>query len=150
MRLANQLIRDIRLDTIATCCYLELDPANATGTGVLAGHPPPIMRDGDRVDLLPLPADPPLGATRKPTYHDTVFALPAGATLLLYTDGLVEDHQHPIDLGLSQLRTAMHTAPNDEPSAVLDHILRSELGPQPRRDDVALLCLVTTTADEDC
>src|SRR6185369_14526850 len=33
MARANQLIRAMRLDTMATCCYLELDLARGTATG---------------------------------------------------------------------------------------------------------------------
>ncbi|WP_433304899.1 SpoIIE family protein phosphatase [Actinoplanes sp. CA-030573] len=146
MRLANDLVRNTRLDTIATCCYLELDIARNRGTGVLAGHPPPLLRVGDEVDMLALPADPPLGATRHPRYRDTPFAYPAAATLLLYTDGLVEDRGHPIDLGLDELCAALRTAPAADPGQVLNHILASSVGPQPRRDDIAMLCLVSTAA----
>jgi len=144
MRLTNQLIRDIHLDTIATCCYLELDVPGGTGTAVLAGHPPPVLRDGDRIDPLPVPAQPPLGAVAKPAYRDTAFTFPDAATLLLYTDGLVEDHRHPIDLGLNQLCAALRTAPASDPAAVLDHILAGEVGPRPRHDDIAIISLIRT------
>lgn len=142
MRLANQLIRDIRLDTIATCCYLELNIPDGTGIAVLAGHPPPILRDGDRVDLLSIPAQPPLGAIANPAYRNTTFTFPDEAVLLLYTDGLVEDHQHPIDLGLRQLCAALRAAPTSDPASVLDHILASEVGMRPRQDDIAVTCLI--------
>jgi serine phosphatase RsbU (regulator of sigma subunit) len=144
MRLANQLIRNSGLDTIATCFYLELDITGGHGTAVLAGHPPPILRDGDQVDLLPLAPQPPLGAVANPGYADRTFTFPDGATLLLYTDGLVEDHQHPVDLGLHQLCAALRAAPTTDPAGVLDHILASEVGPRPRYDDIAVLCLIRT------
>jgi serine phosphatase RsbU (regulator of sigma subunit) len=144
MERTSRLIRDIGLDTFATCCYLELDLPAGTATGVLAGHPPPFLRDGEDVSLLPLPTGAPLGTQRQPLYHDTRFTFPAGATLLLYTDGLVEDHRHPIDLGLDQLRRAVTTASSSDPATVIDHILGADVGPQPRRDDIALLCLTRT------
>ncbi|GAA4606107.1 PAS domain-containing protein [Actinoplanes octamycinicus] len=145
IRLANQFIFDLHLDTMASCCYLELDLVDGSGTGVTAGHPLPLLRDAGDVRLLPLPVDPPLGAARGHAYRDTAFALPEAATLLLYTDGLVEDHRHPIDLGLDELCRAMRTAPAGDPAAVLDHILATGVGPRPRRDDVALLCLMRGT-----
>ncbi|MFG1993805.1 SpoIIE family protein phosphatase [Actinoplanes sp. NPDC048988] len=142
MRLTNDMVRRMCLDTIATCCYLELDITTGRGAGVLAGHPPPLVRDGDTVHPLPLPAAPPLGALESPSYSDTSFGYPPAATLLLYTDGLVEDRRHPIDLGLGELCAALRTAPASDPGDVLDHILASDVGPRTRRDDIALLCLV--------
>ncbi|MFF5218601.1 SpoIIE family protein phosphatase, partial [Micromonospora sp. NPDC000442] len=63
------------------------------------------------------------------------------ATLVLYTDGLVEDRSHPLDRGLEELCAAVHNAPRLDPTKILDHILASDVGPSPRRDDIALLCL---------
>ncbi|BCJ47526.1 hypothetical protein GCM10010168_18840 [Actinoplanes ianthinogenes] len=144
--LANRLIFDLRLDTIATCCYLELDIVNGAGTGVNAGHPLPVVREGAEVRLVPLPADPPLGASRAHAYRDAVFAFEAAATLLLYTDGLVEDRRNPIDLGLDELCHALRTAPAGDPEAVIDHIVASRVGRRTRHDDVALLCLMRSRA----
>jgi PAS domain-containing protein/GAF domain-containing protein len=141
MRHANRLIRTMRLDIIATCCYLELDVTTGTGTAVLAGHPPPILRDGDDTHLLPVRPDVPLGTSLAGGYHDSHFDFPPAAVLLLYTDGLVEDRGHFIDRGLSELCEAVRTAPGNDPKRVLDHVLASQVGPQPRRDDIALLCL---------
>ena len=149
MERTSRLIRDIGLDTIATCCYLEIDVPRGTATGVLAGHPPPILRDGDDVTLLALPADAPLGTCRVPAYHDTPFAFPPGATLLLYTDGLVEGHRHPLDLGMDELCRTMRTAPSCDPAKVIDHILAGEVGPHPRHDDIAMLCLTRTGPDDE-
>jgi anti-sigma regulatory factor (Ser/Thr protein kinase) len=74
-------------------------------------------------------------------YLDTTLLIPPAATLLLYTDGLVEDRRHPIDRGLRELCAALRDAPAVDPDAMLDHILGSGIGPQPRSDDVAVLCL---------
>ncbi len=142
MNHTNHLIGRLRLDTIATCCYLRLDIAEGTATAVLAGHPPPILRHpGGTTELLNLPTDPPLGAVRRYTYRETPVDFPAGVSLLLYTDGLVEDSCHPIDRGLNELRTAVHDAPGSDPADILRHVLTSKVGPVPRRDDIALLCL---------
>jgi serine phosphatase RsbU (regulator of sigma subunit)/PAS domain-containing protein len=141
MHHTNQLIQAVRLDTIVTCCYLQLDLTDGTATGVLAGHPPPVLRDATTTGLLRLPTDAPLGASRRAGYRATRFAFPSGAILLLYTDGLVEDRSHPLDLGLRELCDAVRTAPGSNPAEIIDHILTSDVGPRPRRDDIALLCL---------
>ena len=61
--------------------------------------------------------------------------------LVLYTDGLVEDHRYTIDQGLADLCTAVRTAPTDDPEVLLEHILHAGVGPSPRSDDVAILAL---------
>jgi serine phosphatase RsbU (regulator of sigma subunit) len=61
--------------------------------------------------------------------------------MVLYTDGLVEDRSHPLDRGLDELCAAVRSAPRLDPADLLDHILTSDVGPRPRRDDIAMLCL---------
>ena len=101
---------------MATCCYLELHLAEGTATAVLAGHPPPVLRTGDRADTLRLCTGPPLGVDPHAEYLDTTFLLPTGASLVLYTDGLVEDRRYDIDRGLQDLRAAVVSAsPADPP-----------------------------------
>ena len=64
--------------------------------------------------------------------------LAPGDTLLLYTDGLVERRDQPIDEGMAQLCERV-TAAGARPAADLcDLLLGSE---QRREDDVALLAL---------
>ncbi|MDI6102234.1 SpoIIE family protein phosphatase [Actinoplanes sp. NEAU-A12] len=140
MRRVNELLIRLEPDAMATCCYLELRLAEGTGTGVLAGHPPPVLRTGDDARQVELRAGPPLGV-RGARYHDTDFVLPAHSDLVLYTDGLVEDRQHTIDQGMADLCAAVRSAPAGDPHAVIDHILSAGVGPAPRRDDVAILAL---------
>jgi hypothetical protein len=138
---ANQLLLRLEPDAMATCCYLELHLAEGTATAVLAGHPPPVLRaDGD-AHRLQLRMGPPLGAVDSFPFADSTFLLPTGCSLVLYTDGLVEDRRYSLDRGLADLCTAVCTAPTNEPQALLEHILNTGVGPSPRRDDVAILAL---------
>jgi serine phosphatase RsbU (regulator of sigma subunit)/PAS domain-containing protein len=146
MHHANRLMIDLGLDTIATCCYLELHLREGTAGAVLAGHLPPVLRTAEGTRTLQLRRGLPLGVSRNATYLDTTFLLPPAANLLLYTDGLVEDRRHPIDQGLAELCAAMATAPGSDPDEILDHILSSRVGPQARSDDVALVCLTNVAA----
>ncbi|MET7422673.1 SpoIIE family protein phosphatase [Dactylosporangium sp. NPDC005555] len=139
----NRLLLDMHPDTIATCCYLQVHLKEGTATAVSAGHPPPMLRTAEGVHRLRLRPGPPLGVTPDAVYLDTTLLLPAAATLLLYTDGLVEDRRHPIDQGLRELLAALHSAPTRDPGETLDHILTSDVGPRPRSDDVAVLCLTS-------
>jgi len=96
--------------------------------------------DGDAYRLR-LRAGPPLGVVETADYVDSTFLLPTGCNLLLYTDGLVEDHRYSLDRGLAELCAAVRSAPTGDPQALVEYILGAGVGPNPRRDDVAILAL---------
>jgi serine phosphatase RsbU (regulator of sigma subunit) len=137
----NHLLARLEPDAIATCCYLELHLSEGTATAVLAGHPPPVLRTGEHADTVGLRTGPPLGVDPDARYLDTTFLLPPAASLLLYTDGLVEDRRYSIDHGLSDPRAAVPSASTPDPQLLLEHILAADVGPHPRSDDVAILAL---------
>jgi phosphoserine phosphatase RsbU/P len=64
--------------------------------------------------------------------------VPDGATLLLYTDGLIEDPNQPIDHGLQKLRSALRT---DDPAIVCHTVMHHLIGNRPTTDDIAVLAL---------
>ncbi len=101
-----------------------------------------MMRTPDgAAHIVPLRRGVALGVTPDAGYPETTFLIPPRTTVLLYTDGLIEDRHHPIDHGLHELCVAVRTAPTDDPDAILNDILANAVGPRPRTDDVALLCL---------
>ena len=65
-------------------------------------------------------------------------ALPPGATVLLYTDGLVERRDRSLEEGLELLRATVESGPS-EPDALVEHVLERLLADGERDDDVALL-----------
>jgi serine phosphatase RsbU (regulator of sigma subunit) len=66
----------------------------------------------------------------------TTLAIPPGAVLCLYTDGLVERRGELIDEGLERLRQAVAAGP---PEAACAAVTGALVGRQPARDDIALL-----------
>ncbi|MGN9812772.1 SpoIIE family protein phosphatase [Micromonospora sp. BQ11] len=140
MQRVNQLLLRFEPHAMATCCYLELHLTEGTATAALAGHPPPVLRVDGRARCLDLRTGPPLGV-RGAHYRDSTFLLPRGSTLVLYTDGLVEDRRYPLDQGITDLYAALDSAPTDDPEDLVEHLLSSDVGPRPRRDDVAILAL---------
>jgi serine phosphatase RsbU (regulator of sigma subunit)/PAS domain-containing protein len=137
----NQLLLRVEPDAIASCCYLEVHLAEGTATAVLAGHPPPVVSFQGRAHQLALRSGPPLGVAVDAGYADTTFLLSAGSTLVLYTDGLVEDRRYDIDRGIADLCSAVARTPSSDPHTVVEHILTADVGPYPRSDDVAILAL---------
>jgi serine/threonine-protein kinase RsbW len=69
--------------------------------------------------------------------------LPPGASLVLYTDGLVESRTATLDEGLDRLLAAVEEAGTADPGELADRLLAALTGPQ-RPDDVALLVLTRT------
>jgi serine phosphatase RsbU (regulator of sigma subunit)/PAS domain-containing protein len=142
----NRLLQRVEPDTVASCCYLEVHLAEGTATAVIAGHPVPVLSAGGLTRPLTLRCGPPLGVETEAGYVDTSFLLPGSSSLVLYTDGLVEDKRYDIDRGVADLCTAVSAAATLDPEVLLDHILAADVGPIPRSDDVAILAL---TLDED-
>jgi serine/threonine-protein kinase RsbW len=66
--------------------------------------------------------------------------LPAGATLVLFTDGLVESRSADLDEGLAHLLAAAAGSGTTDPDELCDRLL-AELTGEYRADDIALLAL---------
>jgi anti-sigma regulatory factor (Ser/Thr protein kinase) len=123
---------------LSTCLYAVLDPAAGTMEFVNAGHPPPLLLEpGAPARFLDQTGGPPLGVQEDPSYEAQSFALEPGATLLLYTDGLVERRGESIDVGLARLKSSTNggTAPAEE---LVQRVVGSLVAGEPD-DDVAVL-----------
>ncbi|MFG3280601.1 SpoIIE family protein phosphatase [Streptomyces sp. NPDC048111] len=121
----------------ATCVYAVYDPHRMTCRIALAGHLPPIWdRPGRAPRFLHLPTGAPLGVGGVPFRATTVECAP-GDRLVLYTDGLVETRDQPIDDRLRALLDALthHRLPLE---ATCDRLLAA-LPPPQGHDDIALL-----------
>jgi serine phosphatase RsbU (regulator of sigma subunit) len=73
--------------------------------------------------------------------------IPAGATLLLYTDGLIELRGEDIDAGQRRLLDAVHAHHELAPAQLLDAVLSDMVGDRPT-DDVAVLAVRFQPPDE--
>jgi serine phosphatase RsbU (regulator of sigma subunit) len=122
---------------IATCVYAVYDPRTMRCRVANAGHLPPVLVRPDRPpELLDLPTGAPLGVGGVP-FEVTDFDLAPGDQLVLYTDGLVEARDQPLDVGLDELVSLLDAPrrPLQETCDLLLHTLRPSTEP----DDVALL-----------
>ncbi|MEV7186903.1 SpoIIE family protein phosphatase [Kitasatospora sp. NPDC093102] len=133
--------------TGATCLYAIYDPTTAVCALARAGHPPPALVHPDgTVELLGLPAGPPLGLGGMP-FEATQVRLSPGSSLILYTDGLVEDRTRDIGVGLDTL-TAVLGRPDRSPQEVCEAVL-DVLLPDRQNDDIALLVARTRVLEPD-
>ncbi|MCX4910877.1 ATP-binding SpoIIE family protein phosphatase [Streptomyces sp. NBC_00878] len=129
-------------DHIATCLYAIYDPISHRLLMANAGHPPAVLLHPDgRGEVLRVPPAAPIGVGGV-DFESVEMHAPAGATLLLYTDGLVESRDTDVGTGVEALRTSLRATANGLTASSLerlcDHILGA-LVPGPRDDDIALL-----------
>ncbi|CAM5727953.1 SpoIIE family protein phosphatase/ATP-binding protein [Streptomyces violaceorubidus] len=133
--------------TGATCLYAIYDPVAGSCVLARAGHPPPaLIRPDGTVEFPEVPAGPPLGLGGLP-FETTELRLAEGSRLVLYTDGLVEDRVHDIDVGLEHLRQALETA-GETPEETCRTVLDARLPDRPG-DDIALLVARTRVLGPD-
>jgi serine phosphatase RsbU (regulator of sigma subunit) len=139
----NRIAQTCEGHEISTLVYLVFDPHRRTARFVRAGHPPPVVLQGERrAQVLDECGSLPLGLSDGRFVEGEV-TLEPGSTLMLYTDGLIERRDSGIDQGIAALAHAMVTGPHDL-EELCDHVLERMAGPADQADDVALLVLRDT------
>ncbi len=142
----DRAIHDLHIGTQATIIVATVEPAASEGDAdhhVLrwtnAGHPAPILvhADGTAV-VLSAAIDVLVGVRPETARRDHTHLVPAGATLLLYTDGLIERHDRDIDTGQQLLLDAVARHHRLPPGDLLDAVITDMVGSRPA-DDVAVL-----------
>ncbi|MFJ6945991.1 SpoIIE family protein phosphatase [Streptomyces wuyuanensis] len=132
--------------TGATCLYAVYDPASGRLAVATAGHPgPAVVHPGGAVDFPRLPISPPLGLGAGVPGESAELTVPEGSRLVLYTDGLIEDRDRDLDIGLAALRTAL-SGPDLSPEATCAAVVDAMVPERPR-DDIALLVARTRRLD---
>jgi len=123
-----------------TCVVVHLDPVRRHAVLASAGHLPPLLVCADgTASLLELEPGLPLGVGGA-TFVEREVELEAGALLLLYTDGLVESRDSPVDTGLARLVTAL-SAPLGTVEQVCDRVLAALGRDGGHDDDTAVLAV---------
>ncbi len=129
---------------MATCLYAVYDPVTHRLTVTNTGHPPPVLlHPNGRAEVLNVPPGAPIGVGEV-DFEAVELDAPPGATLLLYTDGLVESRQRDVWTGIEQLRERLSVAAHlsaldDLPplEALCDDVL-DILEVEDQDDDIAL------------
>ena len=134
----------LSLDATGTLVHAHLSPAGGGAwhlSWTNAGHPPPLLLDR------------PGGQPERLAVHDRLLwpgmtcsprtsqqrLLPPGATLLLYTDGLVERRGDDIDAAIDRTAAALAAAPANQPLPALLEQLAAEIADPSAADDMVLL-----------
>ncbi|MGZ4397554.1 MAG: GAF domain-containing protein [Gaiellaceae bacterium] len=125
--------------SFATLLYMVVDVDRLVVRYASAGHPPAVVvRAGEQPAFLEGGRSVPLGVSGETGYRQEVMRLRPGETLLLYTDGLVERRDRPLDDGLARLLEVVAEAPT-EAEPMLDHVLEMMTAESQPIDDIALL-----------
>lgn len=110
-----------------------------------AGHPPPVLAvPGRPATAVPLVNDVLIGVEEERGRHVTTIDMPPGAVFCMYTDGLVERRDQPIDQRIAKLCAAVTAAAAE---VVCGCVIAAMSTSSPHRDDVALLLLRREPAD---
>jgi hypothetical protein len=138
----DRAMAGLELGDFATAVLAELDGTTLRWSN--AGHlPPAVLAPDGSVRLLATPPEPLLGL-RAPQRADHAAQLEPGSAVVLYTDGLVERRDEPLDRGLERLSASLAGLRGLDAEAICDRLL-AQLGNR-RDDDVALLVVRTATA----
>ncbi|WP_117214450.1 SpoIIE family protein phosphatase [Allorhizocola rhizosphaerae] len=136
-----------------TIGYAEYSPSERTLTYACAGHPPPLLVTGQNATYLNGGRSQPLRSIGG-AHRQAEQAVPDGAMVVWYSDGLVERRRESIATGLERLAAATRHLPIANPQACCDHLLAAMTDGHPLADDVVVACIrldgplpVTDTTD---
>jgi serine phosphatase RsbU (regulator of sigma subunit)/PAS domain-containing protein len=134
------------LATAAVARLEQTDDERARGVTRLrwanAGHLPPLVvqPDGSVADLTSWHGDLMLGVDAGTVRQESVVTLDRGATVLLYTDGLVERRDSDLDAGVTRLRRTLTELAHLPLEELLDEVLERLVDGRPE-DDVAVVAV---------
>ena len=130
---------------VTTACLVRIEPVQPAGWTLrwsTAGHLPPLLATpGHQARYLRANPDLPLGVDTAFPRPDHTPPLPAGTTVILFTDGLIEHHLHPVEGSLEHL-AALATANAALPLTDLVQTLADQ-HPSDGHDDITILALRT-------
>ncbi|WP_280216979.1 SpoIIE family protein phosphatase [Nocardia neocaledoniensis] len=123
-----------------TVCAAVLDPERGMVRYSNAGHMPPILAPpGGPGRILEGGRAVPLATFETPRRPEATTALPPGATLVLFTDGLVEQRGYDIDEGFVKIAGVLSETGGALPRDVADAVLSRLCPPAGYDDDVAMV-----------
>ncbi|MEG3627966.1 SpoIIE family protein phosphatase [Streptomyces poriticola] len=143
MARASVFLHELDTDRFATCLYAEADLATGVVQVVRAGHIDPLLRSTDgSCRRVPVEGGLPLGLSAefgRLAYPVTTLELDPGCTLLLCTDGLIEQPGADLDDGTRSLTSLISAGPAGV-RELADRLIE-EADERGGDDDVALLLL---------
>lgn len=141
---------DGAIGSTAVCVILDVVTGEMSWAG--AGHPPPLILDPHRAEpagrYLAGATNIVLGVRRSngpgidrhgPVFTEATTTLPVGASVLLYTDGLIERPRESLDAGFTRVAESTGAHPAAPPRTLLDTALHAAFVDVEPHDDVAVV-----------
>jgi serine phosphatase RsbU (regulator of sigma subunit)/anti-sigma regulatory factor (Ser/Thr protein kinase) len=146
----DRLMKTFGVEDIITLLYGVVDVGASSFRFATAGHLPPLVVTPERARFVHVAdVDPPLGTGRAQAFHEHVVRLEPGASLLLYTDGLIERREESLDDGLERLRKAMESVSDArDPAGAIANVLYDVVGDRRPTDDIALVLVQREAASK--
>jgi DNA-binding response OmpR family regulator len=131
------MFRDSHPTLTATLCLAEIDTSAGVARLCNAGHVPPVVRYGDRIEVInehgPLLG---LGPSSEPPITTIEFG--TDALLVLVTDGLLERRGEDLHVGVERLRESVLRHEPD-PATLCDHLVHDVSDVGQVFDDIAIV-----------
>ncbi len=133
---------------MTTLAYAELDLDLGLLTLACAGHPPPaVVAPDDPAHFLWDGRSTPLDAATEPSARpEATVTLAPGASVILFTDGLFERIDRPLQAGLDRVLTDLDEHDGKPAHELAEAMTQAALAGQRTTDDVCLLALRWTPA----
>jgi serine phosphatase RsbU (regulator of sigma subunit) len=138
----NRLVETLGIEKMATLVHLLLDPLTGTAVYANAGHVAPLLIHADgETEWLAAGNSLPVGALANVSWPEHIVSLIPGDTVLLFTDGLIEERTRPISAGLERLRHLAADVAALNVDELCDRIVAVFTSGEQRDDDIALLAV---------
>jgi hypothetical protein len=122
----------------ATVVCALIDRRSGEITYSRAGHPPPLVSGPDGARWLDGGLDVPLAVAPGVERHNATASMTREDVLVMYSDGLVERREEPLDLGLERLAETVERRDDESVSELADRLLREMLS-DGSNDDVVVV-----------
>lgn len=141
----SELFRKRRNVLIATAAIAVIDSSGLL-TYATAGHPPPLVVHADGTVQALDSANAPIIGILETRHVEGTVPFPAGAQLVMYTDGLVERPNRPFSEGVEIAAGLLRSLPADTaPEALIDSLLTALIGDAQPSDDLAVVVVKRPT-----
>ncbi len=135
----DRFVAEQPIERLVTAALIILDCRSGAVRASSAGHPPPVCSgDGRPTAPFQIAPGPPLGIGSG-RYRVARFELERGSTLVLYTDGLIDEGRMGAPLLLRSLAQTLDEHGGGDAEELASAVLRALVPPDPVADDIALL-----------
>jgi serine phosphatase RsbU (regulator of sigma subunit) len=142
LALVDRELQHFEPNMMATVLFGVFEPSLETLQLSSAGHPVPVVAGSDGTShFVDLNIDPPLGVEADMARTAITADIPSDGVMLLYTDGLIERPDAPLDASLGALLDAVVV---DSPNSVCRAVMQRLVGDRVPRDDIAVLAVRRT------